>query len=101
MEAVQKNHLAIIKAQASTLWKEVKRSRPEHDSTLLADAVLPTSFQKRCGTASEKLHSIRIIDNFEVTLLHLLDKDGLIKEKHRLGTIHHYPSHIFFPLNYL
>lgn len=87
MESLQKSHLAVIKAQASTLFKEVKKSRQEEDSPLWSDAALPISFQKRWCPSSENFHKIRFIDNFEVTILYLLDKDGLIKEKHRLGMI--------------
>jgi hypothetical protein len=84
MQALQENHLAIIKAQSSILFKEVKRSRQESPSISINELPLPLTLQKRCPL-SENIHNTRIIDNFEVTILYLLDKDGLIQDSNRLG----------------
>ena len=86
MDALHKNHLAVIKAQSSILFKEVRRSRTDSQAPI-SDLPLPLSLQKRCDSASN-FHNTRIIDNFEVTILYLLDQDGLVQETNRLGRQH-------------
>jgi hypothetical protein len=88
METIKKNHMSVISTQASFLDRELKRSRllplPPASTSSYAYK-LPASLQKRCPS-SQNIDSMRVIDNFEVTVLYLLDEDGLIQEKNRLGT---------------
>ena len=82
MEEVLKNHIAVIRAQASILHRELKKSL--NTTVCSAANELPKSLQKRCP-AAESINSVRIIDNFEMTILYILDEDGKINEKNRLG----------------
>lgn len=102
METVLQHHIALIRAQASILHRELKENRNRlcQDQALVqgqsqgqgqgqvknpeSTVVLPPSIQKRKPPA-ESIHTVRLIDNFEMTVMYLLDADGMIQEKNRLG----------------
>ena len=85
MEEIRKLHVEVMKLQATVLKKEMKRCSQELQNVAICVEVPQTLKHGNIGLESAR--NSRVTDNFEVTIMYLLDKDGKIQERNRLGML--------------
>ena len=82
MDIIKMNHLDVFRAQSAVLKEELRKQSHLSSGSSVQDLspLLKKRLPPNCSA-----DDMRRVDNFEMTLMYVLDKDGLIREKHRLG----------------